>query len=54
MPSARWTGARTLIEPAERIDRGRLLLPSSAVLGAALNAEVVRRHGRVWTPIVML
>lgn len=39
-----------LIEPAERIEGGRLLLPSAAGLGAALNTEVVRRHGRLWTP----
>ena len=39
-----------LIEPAERIEGGRLLLPSSAGLGAALNGKVVRRHGRLWTP----
>ena len=39
-----------LIEPAERIENGRLLLPSSAGLGAALNPELVRRHGRLWTP----
>lgn len=39
-----------LIEPAERIERGRLLLPSATGLGAALNTEVVRRHGRLWTP----
>ena len=39
-----------MIEPAERIEGGRLLLPSAAGLGAALNTEVVRRHGRLWTP----
>ena len=39
-----------LIEPAERIERGRLLLPSTAGLGAVLNGKVVRRHGRLWTP----
>ena len=39
-----------LIEPSERIEGGRLLLPSSPGLGAALNTEVVRRHGRLWTP----
>ncbi len=39
-----------LIEPAERIEGGRLLLPSSAGLGAVLNGKVVRRHGRLWTP----
>ena len=39
-----------LIEPAERIEGGRLLLPSATGLGAALNTEVVRRHGRLWTP----
>ena len=39
-----------LVEPAERIEGGRLLLPSSAGLGAVLNGKVVRRHGRLWTP----
>ena len=39
-----------LIEPAERIENGRLLLPSTAGLGAALNGKPVRRHGQVWTP----
>lgn len=38
-----------LIEPAERIEAGRLL-PASAGLGAELNENVVRRHGRLWTP----
>ena len=38
-----------LIEPAERIEGGRLLLPSSAGLGAALNERLVRCHGRIWT-----
>ena len=39
-----------LIEPAERIEGGRLLLPSSKGLGATLNGAVVGRHGRLWTP----
>ncbi len=39
-----------LIDPAERIENGRLLLPSSVGLGATLNAEMVRRYGRLWTP----
>ena len=39
-----------LIEPAERIEGGRLLLPSYAGLGASLNEKMVRRHGRLWTP----
>ena len=39
-----------LIEPAERIEGGRLLLPSSEGLGATLNAELVRRNGCLWTP----
>ena len=39
-----------LIEPAERIEGGRLLLPSSAGLGAALNPALTRRHGRIWMP----
>ena len=39
-----------LIEPAERIENGRLLLPPGPGLGAALNPELVRRYGRLWTP----
>ena len=39
-----------LIEPAERIEGGRLFLPPGPGLGAALNAELVRRYGRHWTP----
>ena len=39
-----------LIEPAERIEGGRLLLPSAAGLGAVLSGRLVRRHGRIWTP----
>ena len=39
-----------LIEPVERIEGGRLLLPSSKGLGATLNGAVVGRHGRLWTP----
>ena len=39
-----------LIDPAERIENGRLLLPPGPGLGAALNMEVVRRYGRLWTP----
>ena len=39
-----------LIEPAERIEGGRLLLPSTAGLGAALNGKLARRHGRIWMP----
>ena len=39
-----------LVEPAERIEDGRLLLPSSVGLGATLNPELVRRYGRLWTP----
>ena len=39
-----------LIEPVERIQNGRLLLPSSAGLGAALNEKLVRCHGRLWRP----
>ena len=39
-----------LVEPAERIEDGRLLLPSSVGLGATLNPELVRRYGHLWTP----
>ena len=39
-----------LIDPAERIENGRLLLPPGPGLGAALNPELVRRYGRLWTP----
>ena len=39
-----------LIEPAERIEGGRLLFPSTAGLGAALNGKLARRHGRIWMP----
>ncbi|MCY4375726.1 MAG: hypothetical protein OXC31_18355 [Spirochaetaceae bacterium] len=39
-----------LIEPAERIENGRLLLPTTAGLGAALSGKLVRRHGRIWMP----
>ena len=39
-----------LIEPAERIQNGRLPLPSTAGLGAALNGKLARRHGRIWMP----
>ena len=39
-----------LIAPAEQIRDGRLFLPEAPGLGATLDWDVVRRHGRVWTP----
>ena len=39
-----------LIEPAERIQDGRLLLPDRPGLGATLDWQLLRRHGQVWTP----
>lgn len=39
-----------LLEPGERIERGRLLLPGGAGLGARLSAEAVRRRGVRWKP----
>ena len=38
-----------LIDPAERIEDGRLLLPPGPGLGAALDWRSVSRHGRIWT-----
>ena len=37
-----------LLSPPERIERGRLVLPEGAGLGATLNWDEVRRRGRVW------
>ena len=37
-----------LIEPAERIEGGRLWFPGGPGLGARLNPKVVARHGRRW------
>ncbi len=39
-----------LIDPAERIEDGRLLLPPGPGLGAALDWRSIRRHGRTWKP----
>ena len=39
-----------LINPAERIEAGRLLLPPGPGLGATLDWRSVQRHGRTWTP----
>ena len=39
-----------LIDPAERIEDGRLLLPPVPGLGATLDWRSVRRHGRIWQP----
>ena len=39
-----------IIVPAERVENGRLRLPSGAGLGAELNRDIVRRFGRIWTP----
>ena len=38
-----------LIEPAERVEGGRLWFPGGPGLGARLNSKVVARHGRRWT-----
>ena len=38
-----------LLSPPERIERGRLVLPEGAGLGATLDWDVVRRRGRVWS-----
>ncbi len=37
-----------LLTPPERVQGGRLHLPSTAGLGAGLNWELLRRIGRVW------
>ena len=39
-----------LLDPPERIERGRLILPEGAGLGATLNWDEVRRRGRAWVP----
>ena len=39
-----------LLDPPERIERGRVILPEGAGLGATLNWDEVRRRGRVWVP----
>ena len=41
---------REIVVPAERVEGGRLRLPSGAGLGADLNLDIVRRFGRAWTP----
>ena len=38
-----------LINPAERVENGRLHLPPGAGLGATLDWPVIARHGHVWT-----
>ncbi len=37
-----------LVLPHERVENGRLWMPDGVGLGAALNADVVERHGRYW------
>ena len=39
-----------LVTPAERIEDGRLLVPTAAGLGATLDWRAIRRRGHVWTP----
>ena len=39
-----------LMNPPERIERGRLILPEGAGLGASLDWDEVRRRGRAWSP----
>ena len=39
-----------IVTPAERVEGGRLWLPSRAGLGADLNWDIIRRFGRTWTP----
>ncbi len=39
-----------LMQPAERVEDGRLRLPEGPGLGAALDLEAVRRLGRTWSP----
>ena len=39
-----------IVTPAERVENGRLWLPTGAGLGAELNWDIVRRFGREWTP----
>ena len=39
-----------LLDPPERIERGRLILPEGAGLGASLDWDEVRRRGRAWSP----
>ena len=39
-----------IVTPAERVEDGRLWLPSGAGLGADLNWDIIRRFGRTWTP----
>ena len=38
-----------LLDPPERIERGRLWFPGGAGLGATLNRKVVDRYGRRWS-----
>ena len=39
-----------LVLPSERVEDGRLWLPSGIGLGAELNMDLARRFGRVWQP----
>ena len=39
-----------LLDPPERIERGRLILPEGHGLGASLDWDEVRRRGRAWSP----
>lgn len=39
-----------LLDPAERIEAGRLLLPPGPGLGAGFDWRSVSRHGRIWKP----
>ena len=39
-----------LTNPPERIEKGHLVLPNAAGLGASLNSDLVSRFGRVWEP----
>ncbi len=39
-----------LIDPPERVEGGRLWLPSSAGLGTSVNWDILERFGRVWKP----
>ncbi len=39
-----------LVLPPERVEDGRLWLPSDIGLGAELNMDLARRFGRVWQP----
>ena len=38
-----------LLTPGERVENGRLWFPGGTALGASLNDDLVKRHGRRWT-----